>query len=394
MSDLNKRDNETQEEYILRIGDACVSGNLTWAKAAEYLNQAFGSNYGECKYRKTFKAWKAGYDYAQQTCSDDTVKEELRQIRLERVKARDERAAMNKVYREVARAESIKEIIEKAVQSYTPDKFLNVVQYDKGEHDAIVCLSDLHAGIGIDTAWNKFNQDILSSRLENYLAQITNIVSRHEVKTIHVLLLGDLISGHIHINSRVANNESSIEQVMLISELLSNFLAELNRICADINVYSVCGNHSRLFPNKDENMPEDNLEAIIPFYLKARLQKIDSITIHDNQLDPSVGGFKARKSFIMYAHGDKDSPSSVAERFTMIVKRPIDMIFLGHRHANGLTTANGTKVIESGCVCGSDAYAAGLRKVDVPQQVVAIIDDDGLSCLYDVKLEKSPNIVI
>ena len=29
MSDLNKRDNETQEEYILRIGDACVSGNLT-----------------------------------------------------------------------------------------------------------------------------------------------------------------------------------------------------------------------------------------------------------------------------------------------------------------------------------------------------------------------------
>ena len=70
------------------------------------------------------------------------------------------------------------------------------------------------------------------------------------------------------------------------------------------------------------------------------------------------------------------------------------MIFLGHRHTNGLTTIHGTKVIESGCVCGTDSYAAGLRKNDVPQQIVAVINTNGLECLYDIKLEQPVEVAI
>jgi hypothetical protein len=96
------------------------------------------------------------------------------------------------VYRDVARAESIKELILKNVAPYNPDNFLNVVQYEDSGHDVIVCLSDLHAGAGIDSAWNKFNKDILKARLESYAAQVFNIVARHAAEKIHVLLLGDL----------------------------------------------------------------------------------------------------------------------------------------------------------------------------------------------------------
>lgn len=315
-------------------------------------------------------------------------------MKIEKIKLQDERNAANKVYRDVARAESVKELILKNVAPYNPDNFLNVVQYEDSGHDVIVCLSDLHAGAGIDSAWNKFNKDVLKARLESYVAQVFNIVARHAAEKIHVLLLGDLINGHIHVNTRVQNNENSIEQVMTAAELVSNFVATLYEVCQHIDVYSVSGNHSRVFPSKEDQVAGDELEALIPFYMKARLQNLAGIDVKTEKLDPTFGGFKARNSLVMYAHGDKDSPANVVEHLTLMVKQPIDMVFLGHRHTNGMTTVHGTKVIESGCVCGSDSYAIGLRKNDVPQQAVAVIDDSGLECLYDVKLEKPAKIVI
>lgn len=322
------------------------------------------------------------------------IVKDIQRLKIEQVKARDERAAANKVYRDMARIESIKDLIAAAVVPYDKDDFLNVVQYQGSGHDVIVCLSDLHTGSGIDTAWNKFDKEILKLRLESYVAQIYNIVARHSAEKIHVLLLGDLINGHIHVNTRVQNNENSIEQIMTAAELVSNFVAELYEVCSHIDVYAVSGNHSRVFPNKDEQVAGDELEALIPFYMKARLQNLPGIDIKTDKLDPTFGGFKARNSLVMYAHGDKDSPTNVVEHMTMMVKQPIDMVFLGHRHTNGLTTVHGTKVIESGCMCGADSYAVGIRKTDVPQQAVAVINDDGLECLYDCKLEKPAKIVI
>lgn len=391
---FRKMDDESFDEYMMRIGNACHEHNLTWDEAAELLNHENGSDYGECRYRKTYKSWKAGYDYALEHVCGETVADDIQRLKIEQVKTRDERAAANKVYRDMARAESIRDMIAKAVVPYGKEDFLNVVQYEGSGHDVIVCLSDLHTGAGIDSAWNKFDKEILKARLESYIAQIYNIVARHAAEKIHILLLGDLINGHIHVNTRVQNNENSIEQVMTAAELVSNFVAELYEVCSRIDVYAVSGNHSRVFPNKDEQVAGDELEALIPFYMKARLQNLPGIEIKTDKLDPTFGGFKARNSLVMYAHGDKDSPANVVEHLTMMVKQPIDLVFLGHRHTNGLTTVHGTKVIESGCVCGTDSYAVGIRKNDVPQQTVAVIDDDGLTCLYDCKLEKPTKIII
>lgn len=394
MDEFKKRDDESLDEYGLRIGTACDERRLTWEKAAEYLNDATGYENCECTYRKKYRSWRAGYDYALQHVHQDQLSAEVQRIKVEQVKVRDERAAANKIYRDVARAESIRDLIAKTVVPYDKNDFLNVVQYEHSNHDVIVCLSDLHTGAGIDSAWNKFDKEILKARLESYVAQIFNIIARHAAEKIHVLLLGDLINGHIHVNTRVQNNENSIEQVMTAAELVSNFVAELYEVCRNIDVYAVSGNHSRVFPNKEEQVAGDELEALIPFYMKARLQNLAGIDVKTEKLDPTFGGFKARNSLVMYAHGDKDSPANVVEHLTMMVKQPIDMVFLGHRHTNGLTTVHGTKVVESGCVCGTDSYAVGIRKNDVPQQVVAVIDDDGLTCLYDVKLEKPAKIVI
>lgn len=394
MNTFEKLPSESMDEYTMRIGNACHAGEMTWVTAASYLNKAAGTDYGESKFRKYFKAQKAGYDYAAEHCGDESVSDELKRLKIEQVKMRDERAAMNRMYRATARSESIKEIIKSAVQPY--EKYDFNIQRNLGSEDSdiIVCLSDLHTGNGANNAWNVFNKDVLHQRLESYLYQLAGIVTRHKTRKAHVLLLGDLINGHIHINSRIENNEDSIQQVMTAAELISSFIMELNSICPEIDVYSVSGNHSRVFPNKEESTSGEQLEELIPFYLKARLQNFDGVDIITDKTDPSFGGLKAHGKLIMYAHGDKDTPSNVADHLTTMIKQPIDMIFLGHRHTNGLTTVHGTKVIESGCVCGVDSYAVGLRLNDVPQQMVAIIDDNGLQCLYDVKLAQPAQIKI
>lgn len=62
-------------------------------------------------------------------------------------------------------------------------------------------------------------------------------------------------------------------------------------------------------------------------------------------------------------------------------------MLLGHRHLNGLTTVYDTKVIESGCVSGTDQYAVSIRKVNRPEQTISVVNRDGLECIYDIQLD-------
>ena len=64
-----------------------------------------------------------------------------------------------------------------------------------------------------------------------------------------------------------------------------------------------------------------------------------------------------------------------------------DIVLLGHRHTNGLTTVYDTKVIESGCISGTDNYATSIRKANKPEQTVSVIGSNGLICLYDIQLD-------
>lgn len=96
--------------------------------------------------------------------------------------------------------------------------------------------------------------------------------------------------------------------------------------------------------------------------------------------------FNIRGRTVMAAHGHKDTPASVVQSFTMMFGIKPDIVLLGHRHTNGLSTVFDTKVIQSGCVSGTDEYAVSIRKVNMPEQTVSVVDENGLVCLYDVQL--------
>lgn len=317
----------------------------------------------------------------------EEIRLERQALEREKVKFRDERNAYNKLIRTEARKQSYEDMI-KSIICEKVDPIEVCIEYDKcnyADNSMLVHITDIHTGIEIDTFNNYFNQDILKSRLEYYIEKIIEIQRLHHSKDCYIVV-GEILSGLIHPNLRLQNNMDLMEQFKYISELLSSCLVHISGIFDNVYVYTTPGNHSRISPKKEDSLDGENMDILLPFYLKAKLQNIANIHIQDNTINPEIAMFSVQGVKVFASHGHKDNPAQVVQNFTMMYNMKPDIVLLGHRHTNGMTTVYDTKVIQSGCVSGTDNYALSIRKLNKPEQTVSIIDNNGLVCLYDIQL--------
>lgn len=382
--DFNRKENESIIEYEYRI--CSMKEQIgTWEDVAKILNDALNQQYTESKYRKQYQEMEK----AMSTISNDKdIKEQIRELEKARVKIRDERNEVSRLYREQARRESLKELFERCLTSYTPTGFSSF-KLDNNkcqESSLIIPISDLHYGINIDNSINKYNEEIASQRLSKYLNKIISIACTHNARYAHIVLLGDEISGIIHTNLRLENNENVVKQVMGASELISQFISAISSRFQEIYVYSTSGNHSRVFQDAKLNAKGENLDSLIPFYAKAKLSNFKNIIFVDNTIDESIVSFVCRKQIIYAVHGDRDNISSVVQNLTLMSGCKPNIIYMGHLHTNSIRTIYDTKVIQSGCICGNDTYCMDKRLKGAPEQAVSVITDSGLDCIYDVRL--------
>ena len=163
-------------------------------------------------------------------------------------------------------------------------------------------------------------------------------------------------------------------------------VAVLSDYFDEVHIYVTEGNHSRISPNKEDSLKGENMDILLPFYLVARLQNFANVHVYDNDDPIEIARFDVYGNHIMAAHGDKDKPQNVIQNFTMMFGIKPDIVYLGHRHTNGLSTIFGSRVIQSGSVIGTNNYSQDIRKVSKPEQTVSVVDKNGLVCLYDVVL--------
>lgn len=398
---LHRQENENEEQFIFRLGQAKDSGNLdmNWDDIAGIINKEFRTDDSEYRteaaYRKPYQQAKRYFEanVFKNYCDEDTYFKELRiqkqELEKERVKVRDERNELNRVIREEARKESYKEQVLRSISEYHGEPLL----YDerkqftgilKTDNDLIISCTDIHAGIEIDNFFNRFDEQILRERFNKYLDKIFEVQLRHGSENAYVIL-SELVSGIIHNELRIENNQNLIEQFLSVTNCISQFLAELSYHFNAVNVYICPGNHSRISPKKEDSLKGENIDHLAIPFLEAKLQNYKNIKFNRNTIEESIAMFSVRDNVVMASHGDKDSPNNVVQKFTLLFGiRPV-LVYLGHRHKNGLTTVYNTKVIESGCLSGVDNYALDLRLQTDPSQTISVITKDGLDCLYDVK---------
>lgn len=397
ITDFSRLENENYHSYIWRMDELVQSGKYqNWKEITPMVNkELFGEDESqyrdESAYRKAVKYARDFYEAGVFGQSEDEYFKKLQIEKRELQKAKqqlsDERVEFNRQIRQEARKESYVDMVKRIICEDT--KPMNVsVHYTlfNSETDLLCHLTDIHTGIEINNWKNVFNEDVLRQRIEKYTSDILDIRGLHQSQNCY-LVIGEILSGLIHSNLRLQNNMDLMEQFKYVSELISAMLVRLANNFNHIYVYTTPGNHSRISPKKEDSLDGENMDVLLPFYLKARLQNVDNVSICDNTIEPEIAMFNIRGNNVFSVHGHKDSPANVVQNFTMMFRIKPDIVLLGHRHTNGLTTVYDTKVIESGSVSGSDQFATSIRKVNRPEQTVSVIGDNGLICLYDIQLD-------
>lgn len=337
------------------------------------------------KMRSEYEKYRIGLN--KNISNDSELDVKIQEMRREKIKLSDARVEYNRLIRQEARKESYADMVKRIIcENVEP---MNIpVHYTlfNSSTDLLVHLTDIHTGIEIHNWKNDFDSDILKQRIEKFTSDILDIRGMHQSENCY-LVVGEILSGIIHNNLRLQNNMDLMEQFKYVSELISAMLSRMANHFNHIYVYTTPGNHSRISPKKEDALDGENMDVLLPFYLKARMQNFENITICDNNIEPEIAMFNIRGNNIFAAHGHKDSSSNVVQNFTLMFGIKPQIVLLGHRHTNSMETVYDTKVIQSGCVSGSDNYATSIRKVNKPEQTVSVIGENGLICLYDIQLD-------
>lgn len=311
------------------------------------------------------------------------------ELQMERQKFYDQRNAFNRLIRERSRQEELNEILVEAVKSGNLPQ-LHYERFDiaPSDNDLLVSLNDIHYGTNVSNFWNTYNSDVCREMMCRYLDRIISIGETHRSENCVVWANGDEISGNIHQSIAVTNKENVIEQIKGVSELIAEFLAELSRHFSNVTFVSVAGNHSRIEPNKDRALISERLDDLVEWYLGARLQNFENITIGGGEkIDHTIYLVDVRGQTYCGVHGDFDGSASKVQALQAMAGKPIYAVLSGHLHHNKIDEVQGVKTIMAGSFLGMDDYCVQKRIVGRAEQMVCVCDENGVRCSYGIPLQ-------
>lgn len=400
MSELLRKSGETDLAYHKRL----VYGKLVDKTLADYdyselAPYVYGKDYstdvarrmmyGSCRTLKLLDDSKKSNSVSESISNE--IDNKILEVKKERQKLFDERAALNKIIRERARQEEVNEIITNTV-SQLPLPSLPQMDYmpqrviTNSDNDILVSLNDIHYGANYKNYWGEYNSEICAQMLKKYLDEIIAIGKLHNSENCIVWENGDAISGNIHNSIAITNKENVLQQIFGVSELIARFLSALSLNFKRINFVSVSGNHSRI-DTKERALKDERLDNVIAWYLEARLKADESITIGGcEKIDETMYLLDVRGKTYVGVHGDYDfTPTKIYDLQAMAGK-PLYGVLMGHLHHNKVDTVQGIKTIMSGSFLGMDDYCVSKRIISKPEQLVCICDSSGIKCSYDIDL--------
>ena len=398
MNELKKLENETEEQYLWKIGQLVDSGKIeNWASINDIVNKELGIDEekwrDESSFRKRYQAAKKFYDGCFSKMESDEYAQEIvlmkRELERAKIKFRDERIAWNKQNYIDARVEEKLDLLEKELLSQGKINFdihenVNV----ESDNDILIILSDFHIGQCFHSIWGEYNSDIAKKRLNQLLSEVIAIQKMHNSENCYVSLQGDMLSGNIHKTIQVTNRENVIEQIKIASELISSFCYELSKVFNKVYMSSVVGNHSRI-DKKEDSLHDERLDDIISWGVELSLKHIENFYILKRKFDNGIAELNIRNKSYIAVHGDYDkySNSGVSNLCMHLGFIPYAITY-GHLHTCAIDETNGVKMIRGGSLAGSgDDYTIEKRLCGKSSQMVCVCNKKGVACYYPIELD-------
>ena len=296
------------------------------------------------------------------------------------------RSELNKHLKSISDQFLLKELIVEAISKIEPLKY-EFKDLQSGESEAVLLLSDWHRGQVSDNFFNKFNNEIFDERVEKLMNKTREYCLLNNIKTIHILTLGDMINGGIHVQTRIESQENLIEQTIGVTEALSHLFNNLSQEF-NLELYFCRGNHDRVTPSKEEAMNGESFSDIIPWFLKERLKGNDRIHFNENTVDDEIITANVCGQRIIGVHGHKDNFNKAIDNLALFTKQIPDYIVMGHFHHSREADLKGVEMIINPSLCGSDRFAVDNRLFSkAGQKLLMVNKDEGRYATYFISFK-------
>jgi len=394
---IERQSGENELQYHKRLINGKLSDKtLADMDYSELSTYVYGKEYSSDVARRMMYGSSKTLDlidkYMDSMVDADRVDElEMKRIELEKEKNKffDQRRAYSKMIRDESREEELDEIIRRAVE----DGNIPELNYERNEvslvsdNDLIVSLNDIHYGADVKNYWREYNPDICRNMMCRYLDKIIDIGYQNGSQNCYVMCNGDMISGNIHYSIAVTNKENVVEQIIGVSELISEFIAHLSAHFDNVYFISVAGNHSRVNPDKNNALYSERLDDLVGWYIKARLQNYGNVHMDAGEkIDSSMYLIDIRGKTYCGVHGDYDGSASKVQALQSMAGCPLYAVMSGHMHHNKTDIVQGVRTLMAGSFLGVDDYCVQKRIYGKPEQMVCVCDSNGIRCHYDIEL--------
>lgn len=395
MSKYRRYEGETPLEFQLRV---CKDKDSigTWQDVTDICNRELGYNYAESKYRKDYASFQKLFNANQKILVDvDSRLKDIEQrefeLKKEQQKFFDQRREFNRIAAHEARAEHLMELFAKSAEKLEScyPILSSGAYYDSSDSHAVLFLADWHYGMKTDNVFNKYDTGVCVERISKLREVVIEKLLLHKPKVLHIVCLGDLCHGGIHVSARVQSEELVCDQLMKVSEIVAEFVLCMSNYAPVVNVYSTYGNHMRTIQNKHESVHADNMERVILWWLKERLKNCSNVSVIESEyyefLKLNIYGFN-----ILCTHGDLDNIRNVGvianALFIQKYGEQINYTVSADKHHAEQFESLGIDSTIVPALCGSDDYASDKRLYSNAGQTLMFFNRFGKDAVYNIKL--------
>jgi hypothetical protein len=250
-----KQIDETEKQKLLEFLAQAIRND--WELSAAAFNELPGKPVTERVYRRVFGTWNAAKKMAIELLPAQP-KSQKQSVKMDRLKKtiRELRKENNKLYKEYLTVQEVREQIFglTEITPAVPDWVVNVKQHRSLHGVPALLLSDLHLGEVVKPedvfGVNAFNMEVAAQRIHTLAHNTLDILTNHlksDYPGLVLLLNGDIVSGCIHEELLITNEQPIMPVVIRAYELLAWFIEQMYQTIGKVQVFCCHGNHSRTF---------------------------------------------------------------------------------------------------------------------------------------------------
>lgn len=374
MSDLLKRDNESQIEYVKRIVYGKLIDKTIDDDYTILAPLVFGKEYSSDVARRMFYGARdvlklIDFDKIKNVKDNDIIKqieEKTLEMEKERKKLQATKIEYNRNVRNESRQELLYENIKESQERLPIPNFKPIYdEYKDGTY--ILSWSDIHYGADFISTNNIYNREECKRRLELLTGKVKQMCIDKNINNLAIFGLGDDLQGILRISDVKINDIPVVESVVEISRLLAQVINSISEVTNVTYYHTMASNHTQTRPlTAKPDLIKEDLEVIIGNYIKDLLKDNYRVNIELSNKDYHLICIEGQNILALHGHQVKSGIPNLIRNYSMLYREFIDIALIGHWHGGqtmSVGESNGnTELYVIPSIIGSDPYSDTLTK--------------------------------